>query len=117
MADNARSILEKILLLTGRREGKDLKVDDFLTYAHMHAMTKLIEALPKGEQNKVIDLFTSQPRPSAEEIFGPYYTRQQMQNTLRASIKAAFEALVFGFQDLSDTQRDRCLGLIEELTC
>jgi hypothetical protein len=52
---NAREILLRILAILGLREGKDMAVDEFLTWVEVQAMTELVEALPQDEQNQVID--------------------------------------------------------------
>jgi hypothetical protein len=119
--NNARDILMQILAIIGSRDGTERYVDDFCTFVEVQVMHDLIEALPQDKQNQVIDQFMTLPDgpQKAETIFRPYYTREHLRNKLKhATKKAIAQQIVESHRSqLSPSQRESILSLLEKLTC
>jgi hypothetical protein len=82
-------ILTRILDVVGKTDGKKQFIVDFVTIVNMEAMARLIESLPKADQEKVVDLFISIPDGPGKEaaIFGPYFTRERRREVLLEPIR------------------------------
>jgi hypothetical protein len=117
--NNAQDILLQILAIIGPRNGKAQDVADLLTFIEMQALLDLIESLPPEKQKQVTEQFMTLPDEpqKAEKIFSPYYTREQMRETLREATKKAIAQHVIEphRQKLSPSQRECILSLLEQL--
>jgi hypothetical protein len=119
--NNARDILIQILAIIGSRDGAEGYVDDFCTFVEVQVMHDLIEALPQDKQNQVIDQFVTLPDgpQKAESILHPYYTREHLRKTLTQATKKAIAQQIVepNRPQLSPSQRESILSLLEKLTC
>ena len=111
----------QILAIMGSRDGAERYVADFCTFVEVQVMHDLIEALPQDIQSQVIDQFMTLPNGSqkAESILHPYYTREHLRKTLtQATKKAIAQQIVEPHRSqLSPSQRETILSLLEKLTC
>jgi hypothetical protein len=117
--NNFEDILTQILDVVGKTDGKKQFIVDFVTIVNMEAMARLIESLPKADQEKVVDLFISLPDGPGKEaaIFGPYFTRERRREVLLDTMRATTKKFVSEHPDLSSSQRKKCLSLLDRLTC
>jgi hypothetical protein len=119
--NNARDILMQILAIIGTSNGAQGYVDDFCTFVEVQVMHDLIEALPQDKQKQVIDQFVTLPngQQKAESILHLYYTREHLRKTLTQATKKAIAQQIVepNRPQLSPSQRDRILSLLEKLTC
>lgn len=121
--NNSQHILTQILDIIGTsREGAASQphVADFLTRVEVQVMTDLIQSLPPEKHNHIIDQFITLPDApqKTEKILSPYYTVDQMRQSLKNATK---KAIVTHFvephnNDLTPHQRDSILALLEKLT-
>jgi hypothetical protein len=118
--NNTQDILLRIQAIIGSRNGNERDVADFLTLIEMQALLDLIESLPPEKQKQVTEQFMTLPDEpqKAEKILSPYYTREQMRETLREATKKAIGQRIVEphSQELSSSQRERILSLLEQLT-
>jgi hypothetical protein len=118
--NNTQDILLQIQAIIGSRNGKERDVADFLTLIEMQALVDLIESLPPEKQKQVTEQFVTLPDEpqKAEKILSPYYTREQMRETLREATKKAIVQHIVEPHNhqLSPSQRKRILSLLEQLT-
>jgi hypothetical protein len=116
---NARDILMQILAIIGSQEGTERVVDEFCTWIEVQVMHDLIEALPQDKQNQVIDRFMTLPAHKKESVFFPYYTAEHLRKTLLQATKQAIAQQIVAPKNpqLTPSQRERILALLEQLTC
>ena len=118
--NNTQDILLQILAIIGPRNGKERDIADFLTLIEMQALVDLIESLPPEKQKQVTEQFMTLPDEpqKAEKILSPYYTREQMRERLREATKKAIAQQIVEPHNhqLSTSQRERILSLLEQLT-
>jgi hypothetical protein len=120
--NNSRDILIQILGIMGSSEGTaSPRVDHFLNLIEVRALTDLIQSLPVEKHNQIIDQWIATPDTpqKAENILGAYYTRDQMNQSLKnATKKAIVKYLVEPHSEqLAPIQRDNIFALLEKLTC
>ena len=115
---NARHILTQILAVIGSQR-TERKADDFCTWVEVQVMSGLIEALPQDKQKQVIDQFVTLPDQKKESVFYPYYTLEQIRQTLTQATKKAIAQQIVEprSHQLSPSQRESILTLLEQLTC
>jgi hypothetical protein len=118
--NNAQDILLQIFAVIGPRNGKGRDVADFLTLIEMQVLADLIESLPPEKHKQVTEQFMTLPDEpqKAEKILSPYYTREQMRETLREATKKAIALQIVEphSHQLSPSQREVILSLLEQLT-
>jgi hypothetical protein len=104
----------------GVPQWRERDVDEFLAKAEVEAILDLIEALPEEKHAPMIDqLLMSQRTPQdVEQMFGRYYTRKQMrESVINRTKKAIATHIVEPYRKkLSPQQRDTTLSLLEQLT-
>ena len=117
--NNARHILMQILAIIGSRDGAERYVDDFCSWIEVQVMTDLIAALPQDKQNQVIDRFMTLPAHKKESVFFPYYTAEHLRKTLLQVTKQAIAQQIVAPKNpqLTPSQRERILALLQQLTC
>jgi hypothetical protein len=117
--NNTRNILMQILDIIGSNEGAERAADDFCTWIEVQVMTDLIAALPQDTQTQVIDRFMTLPAHQKASVFSPYYTAEHMRKTLLHATKQAIAHQIVAPKNpqLTPSQRERILALLEQLTC
>jgi hypothetical protein len=117
--NNARDILMQILDIMGSNEGAERAADDFCTWIEVQVMTDLIAALPQDKQEQAIDQFMTLPAHQKESVFFPYYTAEHMRKTLLQATKQAIAQQIVAPKNpqLTPSQRESILSLLEQLTC
>ena len=117
--NNARAILMQILAVIGSSHGTERFVDDFCTWIEVQVMTDLMQALPMEKQNQLIDTFLALPQHEKESVFYPYYTGAYMRERLQEATKMAIAKHIVEphIKELSPSQRDSILSLLDKFTC
>jgi hypothetical protein len=116
--NNARQILMQILTVIGSEKGTERYVDDFCSWIEVQVMTELFAGLPRDKQEQAIDQFMALPPHKKESVFYPYYTAEYMRERVQKATKAAIAKQIVEprNKELSPSQRDTILSLLEQLT-
>jgi hypothetical protein len=116
--NNARHILMQIHAVIGSKRGTEREVDDFCSWIEVQVMTELFGGLPKDKQEQAINQFMILPADKKESVFYPYYTVEYMQGRVKKATKQAIRQQIVEphWDELSPSQRDTILSLLEQLT-
>ena len=117
--NNARQILMQILTVIGSEKGTERYVDDFCSWIEVQVIAELFEGLPRDKQEQAIDQFMTLPPHKKESVFYPYYTVEYMQRRVKKATKAAIAKQIVEprTKELSPSQQESILSLLEEFTC
>jgi hypothetical protein len=117
--NNARQILLQIVAVIGSIQRTEWKVDDFCSWIEAQVMTELFSSLPEDKQEQAIDQFITLSPHKKESVFYPYYTVEYMRERVKKATKAAIAQLIVEphSKELSPSQQESILSLLEQLTC
>jgi hypothetical protein len=117
--NNPRPILMQILTVIGSSQRTEREVDEFCSWIEVQVMTELFEALPEDKQEQAVHQFVTLPPYKRESVFYPYYTGEYMRERVtKATKKASLQQIVEPhWHQLSPSQRDTILSLLDKFTC
>jgi hypothetical protein len=117
--NNARQILIQIQAVIGSNKKTEREVDDFCSWIEVQVMTELFGELPKDKQEQAINQFMILPPDKKESVFYPYYTVEYMRGRVKKATKHAIHQQIVEphWHQLSPSQRDTIISLLEQLTC
>src|SRR5215211_9477045 len=116
--NNARHILMHIQAVIGSHQRTERDIDDFCSWIEVQVMTELFAGLPEDKQEQAINQFMILPPDKKESVFYPYYTVEYMQGRVKKATKQAIRQQIVEphWDELSPSQRDTILSLLEQLT-